>query len=386
MKKVLVLGAAFALIASTVSADIKLTNTFGGNEDYLGGNDFMSWNRKADDATTTDRDEAEEFQSSYDVSVNDRLQADVSCEKFDGRIRLEFENQNLSGKNSQARLRGYGRFTPIEQIQFAAGNEFFDRFAIPAAYLAATDDTYTYGVMASSGLAFCANVSGFRFVADLAGDSKADDAENLGLNFGFDGSVGDVVNMGATFKNVTSENPTFGVFAGHAQENFILNAGYIYDNIDIASYTSAVGMGTKVGWKHTMQASVGYGFTDIGLVLAADVISGLTNECIIDGDTEKMEYDDKDLYPFYTKIAAGYGLTENLKLNGSVSLFTIIGLDYSAQVTVFPSVEYTLPENMGSLIAGVRLAFNDAKENDGLQKITIPLCWQWTILDSKSSK
>ena len=373
MKKTLVFGAAIALLATTANADVKLTNTFGADEDNIWGGDFMSWERKTDDEATPDRDEAEEFKSS-DVLVSDRLQADISSEKFDSRIRLEFKNKNLNGKEAQVRLRGYGRFTPIEQIQLAAGNEFFTKYGVSAAYLAAADDTLSSGRMAESGFAFNTNFAGVKIVANLAGDSKADDAENLGLNFGFDAVIPDAVKFGATFKNVTSENPTIGAFAGLGSvENLVLNAGYVYNNPDLNN------------WKNSMQFTCGYSFSDIGLTLAADVMTGLSNEYIKDGKTVEAKNGDDKLYPLSTRFAAGYGVTENLTLNADVQVSCVINQDNSTKTVLYPSVEYSLPKKMGSLIAGVRLAFNNAEDNGGLQKISIPLCWKWTALNVKSA-
>lgn len=94
MKKTLIGGAALLLAASLASADISLSSTFGGNEDNIWGNDFMSWSRKDDDPATTDRDESDEFESSV-ANVSERLQLDYSSEKIDGRLRLEFSNSNI---------------------------------------------------------------------------------------------------------------------------------------------------------------------------------------------------------------------------------------------------------------------------------------------------
>lgn len=99
MKKTLIGGAALLLAASVASADISLANTFGGDEDNIWGNDFMSWSRKKDDPATTDRDESDEFESSV-ANVSERLQLDYSSEKIDGRIRLEFSNSTHSAETS----------------------------------------------------------------------------------------------------------------------------------------------------------------------------------------------------------------------------------------------------------------------------------------------
>ncbi len=406
MKKTLIGGAALLLAASVASADISLANTFGGDEDNIYGNDFMSWSRKKDDPATTDRDEGDEFESSV-ANISDRLQLDYSSEKIDGRIRLEFSNSthnasavtkeikdgdgnpvevvtdvknaytiNLGGKNGSLRIRGFARFTPIEQIQFAAGNDFFTKYGVSAAYLAAADDTYSSGKMAESGLAFTAKFNTFKFVANWAGDSQVDNIDKLGLNFGADFGISNAVKIGATLKNATSDDRTFGVFAGLGTvENLVLNVGYIYNANDVFSA------------KHAAQASAAYTFKDAGIKLAADVVSVLTNEYVSNGDTYEYKNSDGDkVYPFYTRVAASYSATENLKIKGDVKFSTIFGEDYSTTTTVYPSVEYKLPKKMGSVQAGVRFTFQDLKDNGGLQKFSIPLCWKWTPVSVKSEK
>lgn len=376
MKKTLIGGAALLLAASLASADISLSSTFGGNEDNIWGNDFMSWSRKKDDPSTTDRDESDEFESSV-ANVSERLQLDYSSEKIDGRLRLEFNaNNNINGKNAPVRLRGFARFTPVEQIQFAAGNDFFTKYGVSAAYLAAADDTYSSGKMAESGLAFTAKFNTFKFVANWAGDSQADNLDKLGLNFGADFVIPDTVKIGTTLKNITSDDRTFGIFAGLGSvENLVLNAGYIYNDHD------------KFDAKHALQVSAGYTFKDAGIKVSADVVSVLTNEFVKDGETEEYKNSDGDkVYPFYTRVAASYSATENLKVKGDVKLSTLLGEDYSTETVVYPSVEYKLPKKMGSVQAGVRFTFQDLKDNGGLQKFSIPLCWKWTPVSVKSEK
>lgn len=373
MKKSLVGGVALLLAASIASADVTLSSTFGGNEDDIWGDDFMSWSRKADDPATTDKDESDDFESST-ASTSERLQLDYSSEKIDGRIRLEFNADKLKGTDAPVRLRGFARFTPVEQIQFAAGNDFFTKYGVSAAYLAAADDTYSSGKMAESGLTFNTKFSGLKLVANWAGDSKVDNIDKLGLNFGADWVIPDAVKVGATFKNVTSDDRTIGVFAGLGSvENLVLNAGYIYNDND------------KFAAKHALQASAGYTFKDAGIKVSADVISALTNEYISNGETEEYKNSDGDkIYPFYTRAAASFAVTENVSVKGDVQLSTVFGQDNSTETVVYPSVSYKLPKKMGSVSAGVRFTFQDLKDNGGLQKFSIPLCWKWTPVSVKS--
>lgn len=375
MKKSLVGGVALLLAASIANADVTLSSTFGGDEDNIWGSDFMSWSRKKDDPATTDKDESDDFESST-AAVSERLQLDYSSEKIDGRVRLEFNADQLSGKDAPVRFRGFARFTPVEQIQFAAGNDFFTKYGVSAAYLAAADDTYSSGKMAESGLAFTAKFNTFKFVANWAGDSQADNLDKLGLNFGADFVIPDTVKIGTTLKNITSDDRTFGIFAGLGSvENLVLNAGYIYNDND------------KFAAKHALQVSAGYTFKDVGIKVAADVISALTNEYISNGETEEYKNSDGDkIYPFYTRAAASFAVTENVSVKGDVQLSTIFGQDNSTKTVVYPTVSYKLPKKMGSVSAGVRFTFQDLKDNGGLQKFSIPLCWKWTPVSVKSEK
>lgn len=373
MKKSLVGGVALLLAASIANADVTLSSTFGGDEDNIWGSDFMSWSRKKDDPATTDKDESDDFESST-AAVSERLQLDYSSEKIDGRVRLEFNADQLIGKDAPVRFRGFARFTLVEQIQFAAGNDFFTKYGVSAAYLAAADDTYSSGKMAESGLAFTAKFNTFKFVANWAGDSQADNLDKLGLNFGADFVIPDTVKIGTTLKNITSDDRTFGIFAGLGSvENLVLNAGYIYNDND------------KFAAKHALQVSAGYTFKDVGIKVAADVISALTNEYISNGETEEYKNSDGDkIYPFYTRAAASFAVTENVSVKGDVQLSTIFGQDNSTKTVVYPSVSYKLPKKMGSVSAGVRFTFQDLKDNGGLQKFSIPLCWKWTPVSVKS--
>ena len=191
-------------------------------------------------------------------------------------------------------------------------------------YLAAADDTYSSGKMAESGLAFTAKFNTFKFVANWAGDSQADNLDKLGLNFGADFVIPDTVKIGTTLKNITSDDRTFGIFAGLGSvENLVLNAGYIYISNDIFPA------------KHALQASAAYTFKDAGINVAADVVSVLTNEFVKDGETEEYKNSDGDkVYPFYTRVAASYSATENLKVKGDVKLSTLFGEDYSTETVV----------------------------------------------------
>lgn len=378
MKKTLILGAAFAFAASIATAqNFSLTNILYGDSDKA-GKDFASWSRKADDPSTSN-DESDDF-ASDGISLGNRLQLDGSSEKFDGRIRLDLYNSPKDGKfvdkdgkfvaDGQIRLRGFGRFTPIEQIQFAAGNTFFGKYGVLGAYLAAADDYAGYGNAADDGFVFNTNFSGIKIIANWAANFSVDNVDALGLNFGLNLPIADVIGLGFTAKNVTSDDRTFGAFANILSvENLTLGAGFAY-NANDGSYIAST--------KYAIQASAGYKFEDIGLSLAADVISGLSDEYVEDGETEEYKNDDNDEgIPFHAQVVAGLGVTDNVSVALDVKLNTFFGLSDSTTAVVYPYTEYKLPQNFGSLKAGVRFGFSNITEKSGLQKVSIPLSWTW---------
>ena len=135
MKKIISAMLAGVLVCGALSAQsIKITNTFGGDADSTGGSDLFTFENQKDD----DGNYKNEFGNK--TRVSDRLQLDASSDKFDGRIRLEIGTTKLNGKDSTVRLRGYGRFKPVDQFQLIAGNDFSTKVAGDAGYLAASDD------------------------------------------------------------------------------------------------------------------------------------------------------------------------------------------------------------------------------------------------------
>ena len=382
MKKTLLAGLALAMMGASVvsAADIKLSSNFGGDDDNIWSDDFIGWKRKTNKDGTRSDDFATSGKSAANVS--ERLQLDVNSEKFDGRLRLEFKNIALDGKGANVRFRGYGRFTPIKALRFAAGNEFFTKYGVTGAYMAAADDWSKIGCLAKNGLAVSTSfgLDGLTVAANLGGSSLFDDQQKLDLNFGFDYKIADTVAIGGTAKNVTADERSFGAFfALTSVEDLTFNAGYIYNaNDDFLPN----------GTKNALQASVAYNFSDIGLSLAADVMSGLSNEYVSGDETKEYKNSDGDaIIPFYTRVLVGYDVTENVNLSADLKLTTMLGQKNDATETVlYPKVEYKLPENFGTLVAGVRFTFQNYEDKGGLQKFSVPLCWKWTPVKVSTNK
>ena len=359
MKKIVSTMLAGMLVCGALSAQsIKVTNTFGGDADSTGGSDLFTFtNQKNEDGTYKNNFENK-------TRVSDRLQLDASGEKFDGRVRLEIAAGKLDGKESTVRLRGYGRFKPVDQFQIIAGNDFSTKVAVDAGYLAASDDNPKYGRILQSGLGA---ISNWAFGEEknvnlkIAGGVKGKDnsfmkVEDIGLDAGLNFGIKNIFSTGATFQNITGENRTIAAFAGlNAVENLTLNAGYIYNDTD-TDYIPAES-------KNVISVTAGYNFKDIGLFAAADVISSV-------GETKN---------PFLTKLNVSYKATDAVSVGAKAKISMNPGETDSIETEVYPNATYNLPDKMGSLSSGVRMNIN----KNGITKFAVPFSWKCTLADIK---
>ena len=216
MKKIISAMVAGMMVCCAVSAQsIKIANTFGGDADSTGGSDLFTFqNQKNDDGSYKN-----EFGN--ETRVSDRIQMDASDKFFDARVRMEFATTKLNGKESTIRLRGYGRFKPIEQFQLIAGNDFSTKVAVDAGYLAASDDNPKYARILQSGFGAISNWKfgnegnmSLKLAGGLRGtDNSFLDKDSLGLDAGLSFGMKDVFSIGATFQNTTSNSPSIAAFA-----------------------------------------------------------------------------------------------------------------------------------------------------------------------------
>lgn len=375
-KRVLAAAAGLSLCTSVFAQSITLTNTFGGNNDSIdaptGGKDFITFTQHDDDSNYTN----------VVTKVSDRLQLDFSTANLDGRIRTEFSTSTLDGKEADVRFRGWLRYRPVEQIGFVAGNDFFTKYTVAAAYFAASDDYASYGKMAENGIAVVGDIAGLRLAANISGDSLYDDNEEFKLNFGAQYRIKDVASFGATLKSVTNGNFSTGIFAAlESVENLTLNAGFVYNSTETTFLPAAS--------KYVLRASAGYKIKDAKLGLFADFATGLNNEYIAaekDADKnitgyETLEYkeDGDDYVPLQVRGRVSFDATDTLSLNAFVKVNTLVGAEDSSTTEVYPYVNIKLPK-FGTLNAGLRMKFND---NDGLAEFSIPLGWKYKLIDKK---
>ena len=354
-KKVWLSALAGIVLASGVSAQsITLTNIFGGDADNLYSNDFITLT-KDDDGNLT----------KGNVNVADRLQLDFKGDKILGRVRLEAKTGTVNGKlatnfdtkDSDIRLRGFVGFNPWEFLTIAGGNSFFTKYSLSAAYLAASDDQESHGnLLDSNGAGVIFNIAGLKIAGGVAAESRL----NLNLAAAYD--IKDVVSLGFTFQDVTTEAFSFAGYAGlNAVEDLILNVGYIYNHEG----------GYLASAEQAVQFSAGYTFKDIGLTLLGDLQLGLTKNGAKDKDGKYAEY---DRAPLYTKVVAGISPLDNLDVSLAFTLSNAYDKDEVADVvkySFYPYIDYDT--GLGTIRTGARFNFKDSD----FSGIDIPLSWTY---------
>lgn len=345
-KKVWLSALAGIVLASGVSAQsITLTNIFGGDADNLYSDDFITLT-KDDDGL-----------NKGDVNVADRLQLDFKGDKILGRVRLEGKTGTVNGKNSELRVRGFVGFNPWEFLTIAGGNSFFTKYSLSAAYLAASDDQESHGnLLDTNGAGVIFNIAGLKIAGGVAAESR------LNLNFAASYDIKDVVSLGFTFQDVTTEAFSFAGYAGlNAVENLILNVGYIYNHEG----------GYLASAEQAVQFSAGYTFKDIGLTLLGDFQTGLSKKSAKDKDGIYTEY---DRVPLYTKVVAGISPLDNLDVSLAFTLSNAYDDKVKADVVAYsfyPYIDYDT--GLGTIRTGARFNFKDSD----FTGIDIPLSWTY---------
>ena len=347
-KKVWLSALAGIVLASGVSAQsITLTNIFGGDADNLYSKDFITLT-KDDDGLNKEN-----------VNISDRLQLDFKGDKILGRVRLEGKTNTTDGKFSSAsdggadlRIRGFIGFNPWEFLTIAGGNSFFSKYSLSAAYLAASDDQESHGnLLDTNGAGVIFNIAGLKIAGGVAAESR------LNLNLAASYDIKDVVSLGFTFQDVTTEAFSFAGYAGlNAVEDLILNVGYIY-NHEANCLTSA---------EQAVQVSAGYTFKDIGFTLLGDLQLGLTKNGAKDKDGKYAEY---DRVPLYTKVVAGISPLDNLDVSLAFKLTD--GGTGAVGYSFYPYIDYDT--GLGTIRTGARFNFKDSD----FSGIDVPLSWTY---------
>ena len=315
-RKYLAFTALALLAAGTISAKTKLTikNTVGADSDELGDYDLFS--------RTKETDVNGETQTSKTFSLGDRFQLDLENKIVNARFRLEtiFQNGDDSLSDLILMPAGYVHFTPVSQIGFVAGNNFFKHFAIPSAYLAADDTTTKYGRLLTDSLGeerYFGNDNVSVFSNGFAGGLTSDwlfgdfvylkmaggatmypdeDEFEKALDFGVNAGLENLLDFGFTAHNVTESDRKFGAFAGFTgNQDLVLNAHFYYnftdsDYLPEARVTrSGVDKFKKQKTQYALGLTGGYNFRELGFSVYGDFITGLN-----DGYIGEIEYYDSE--------------------------------------------------------------------------------------------
>lgn len=322
-RKYISLAAILFFTAGLLSAKTKLTikDTVGADPDEVGDYRLFSTDKENDINDST--------QSAGTFAIGNRFQAELENYYLTAKFRLETIFHKTSGSeladyedhsavpNFVIAPSGFLHFTPIQQIGFVAGTNFYKHFAIPSAYLAGADDTTKYGRLLTDSLGedryfgsdqvgiytngFAGGATSYWNFGDmqniyikLAGGGtfypEKDEFEKA-IDFGANAGILNMFDLGFTAHNVTEDDRKFGAFAGLTRiENFILNAGFYYNFTDSDYLPEARVTRTddndvdyykykKQSTKYALGLTTGYKFLN-SLGIYADFITGLTNEYI----------------------------------------------------------------------------------------------------------
>ena len=182
------------------------------------------------------------------------------------------------------------------------------------------------------------------------------------MNLAASYDIKDVVSLGFTFQDVTTEAFSFAGYAGlNAVEDLILNVGYIYNHEG----------GYLASAEQAVQFSAGYTFKDIGLTLLGDFQTGLSKKSAKDKDGVYTEY---DRVPLYTKVVAGISPLDNLDVSLAFTLSNAYDDKVNADVvkySFYPYIDYDT--GLGTIRTGTRFNFADSD----FSGIDIPLSWTY---------
>ena len=309
-------AALFLGAAAAFSDKVTIKNTLGSDLDEVGDYDLISrWK-------TTSISGSDERTTAF--SFGDQFQLDWESDKVNARFRLDTLYTTASATDDAGKSlpdllfipAGYVHYTPISQIGFIAGTNFFKHLVIPSAYLAAADTTTKWGRLLTDSLghdSYFGSESAALYSNGFAGGLTTDwrlftdipvyikaaagatiypsDTLEKAVDTGINAGVLNLFDLGFTAHNITDSDRKFGAFAGFTGiEDLILNLGFYYnftdsdflpenrvtrsDENDQDCYEYK-----KQKTKYALGFSGGYKFAN-GWGLYADVISGLTNEYI----------------------------------------------------------------------------------------------------------
>ncbi|MCR4823330.1 MAG: hypothetical protein K5873_10735 [Treponema sp.] len=421
-----------ALTAATVlsaKTKIKIKNTVGADSDEIADYDLYT--------RTSETDYSGNTQTNSGFSLGDQFQLDLESDYVNGRFRLEAVYQNVDSSTAKMIFApsGFVHFTPIQQFGIAFGNNFSKYFAIPSAYLAASDDTTKYGRLLTDSLGeerYFGNDSVAIFSNGFAGGITSDwnygnmyakvaaggtfypdtDEFEKAIDAGINAGLYNLFDIGFTAHDMTEATRKFGAFAGYTgMENLILNLGFYY-NFTTSDYLPEERVERSNAWEYKKQStkyalglSAGYKFQEKGIGIYGDLISGLTNEYIgkikyydedgnlvqtdittivrgstyvkyKDGTAKRTDEYTHEGIPLYAQIRLTYQITPSVEALFNFKYRTLLRASDTNWITLYPRFKFDLPDEYGSIGAGIRFDMNAARY-DGLSGISFPLTYTY---------
>ncbi|MCR5218360.1 hypothetical protein [Treponema sp.] len=317
MKKILCTALLFTAAASLFADKLTIKNSIGSDLDSLGDYDFYT---RSNEKTYSGSTSADGETNTDSLAFGDEFKIEYESDKLEVNARLEFLWTNNENADTDFLFvpSGFIYFKPAQHFSIAAGNNFYKRFAIPSAYLAAADDTTKYGRLLTDSLdheeyfgsdsaallstGFAAGIISdwnmgaynqyYLKVAATSSMYPGQDEFEKAFDFGADFGLTNGFDMGFTVQNVTEDDYKMGFFAGlNSVQNLILNAGFYYNFTpsDYLPETCVVGNDDndndiykfkKQSTKYALGLSGGYTFENAGFSIFADVITGLNDEYI----------------------------------------------------------------------------------------------------------
>ncbi len=255
-----------------------------------------------------------------------------------------------------------------------------------------------------------------------SGNSTDTDSFEYALDAGINLGVEDLFDLGFTAHDLSHDTRKFAAFAGLTSiQNAVLNLGFYYNftgsdflpesrvtrsddetGLDIYKYK-------KQKTKYALGATGGYYFGSIGLGVYADIISGLNDEYIgqieynnndgtvttetatISRGSTIVKYKQKSngtwkakrtdeftegAVPFYSQLRLTYNATPELDFAFNFKVRTMLGDSDSTCLTLYPRTSYSLPNDLGSLSAGIRLDMNLARYQ-GISAFSVPFTYTY---------
>lgn len=320
-----------------------------------------------------------------DFIFQNRLQLDTAVKHAEGRVRVDMNHTFENGTYSiPFEIKAYALFKPVKYVFVGAGNSFFKKYPVQAAYLAASDDYLKTGRLLRNGLGVLGNIPfsddvKLSLSTSIGPDEWNDDAETdveyaaqkIDVNAGFNLSVLDRFSIGAVANKINGTEFQAGVYGGfEGNEDFanglLINTGYIYNFRD--SFMAKT--------QHGLMMSAGYKINALGLGFYGDFITGLNSNYL--KKSGKIKNYENNQIPFYGALAVVYdGLDDwNVYLRSKVCAFSGNGTLFTDPVWGFVTgTEYVISKKAGSVSLETEISWHGSEVSG-----EIDLGWKMRVL------